>query len=210
MLTHYADNNIAGVVLAAGLSRRMGQFKPLLPYAQSSIIENTVANLKQAGAGKIIVVTGYRSTEIVQRFLNWDNVLLVKNYNYQHGEMLESVQLGLKQVSDCDATYVVPGDMPAIAVETFIKVRQCMDKTKAKIVFPTINGKRKHPPLINSSCFPAICSFKGEGGLRVALEQFLEQTVCVPVEDIGCTIDADTWEDYMRLQAYHRYRSIIT
>lgn len=198
----YADNMIAGVVLAAGLSRRMGQFKPLLPYAQSSIIETTVANLKQAGVGKIIVVTGYRSTEIAQQFLNWDNVLLVKNYNYQHGEMLESVQLGLREVADCVATYVVPGDMPAIAIETFIKLRQCMAQTDAKVVFPTLNGKRKHPPLIKSSCFPAIWNFGGEGGLRVALEQFLVQTVCVPVKDVGCTIDADTWKDYMRLQAY--------
>jgi len=202
MLSH---NNIAGVVLAAGLSRRMGQFKPLLPYDRSSIIETAVAKLKQAGVGKIVVVTGYRSTEIAQRFLNWDNVLLVKNYNYQHGEMLESVQLGLRKVANCDAAYVVPGDMPAIAVQTFIKVWQCMDKTGAKVVFPTVNGKRKHPPLIKSSCFPAICDFNGEGGLRGALEQFLEQTACVSVEDVGCTIDADTWKDYMRLQAYQSY-----
>ncbi|WP_199883949.1 nucleotidyltransferase family protein [Anaerosinus massiliensis] len=210
MLTKRKElRRIAGIVVAAGLSKRMGLFKPLMPYTHGSMIETTVTKLQQAGTDKIILVTGYRSAEIAERFLHAENVLLVKNEQYLYGDMLESVQLGLKEAVDCDAAYVMPGDMPAIAVETFLKVRHSMEQTGAKVVFPTVAGKKKHPPFIRNACFSTICKFRGEGGLRVILDKFSAETARVPVEDIGCTLDADTWKDYMRLLEYQKQRTIL-
>lgn len=192
----------AGIITAAGLSSRMGSFKPLLPFAGKTFIETGVANLQQAGAMPVIVVVGFRAEEIKARFIQQREMIFVTNDNYQNGDMLESVKIGLNKASGCDAVYVMPGDMPAIAVGTFRKVRNCMEETGAKVVFPTMGGKRRHPPLIRSACFSAIENYNGEGGLRGALQQFGEETACIPVDDIGCTLDADTWEDYLKLLAY--------
>jgi len=194
---------IAGIVAAAGLSTRMGNFKPLLPYASHTMIQSTVASLKNAGTQHIIVVVGHRGDEIARRLAGMEDVKVIYNPNYQEGDMLESIQLALQTLEDgWDAAYVLPGDMPAIATDTFKRVRTSMEKTDAWVVFPTLNGRKKHPPLIARHCFPSICRFCGDGGLRMALQQFDKQTVYIPVDDVGCSIDVDTPADYAQLLQY--------
>ncbi|MBP2650901.1 MAG: hypothetical protein H6Q74_1726 [Firmicutes bacterium] len=192
-----------GIIVAAGLSSRMGKFKPLLPYADSTIIERSVENLQQqTGVQQIIVVVGYRGAEIEAILADKENTKVVYNPNYRNGDMLESFQVGLGQIQQCDAAYFLPGDMPAISPETFQTVRETLEKTGAKVVFPTFNGEKKHPPLIRCNCFSAICNFRGKGGLRLVLQQFDEYTVYAPVNDLGCTVDADTPEEYNILLRY--------
>lgn len=194
--------HLAGIVVAAGLSTRMGNFKPLLPYAASTIIQTTVESLQKTGVQQIIVVVGYRGDEIEEKISILDYVKVIYNPNYQHGDMLESIKLGLQQLQVCDAVYVLPGDMPVIATATFQRLETCMVTTGASLVFPTLNGRKKHPPLIARHCFAHICNFSGDGGLRMALQQFYQQTACVPVDDVGCSIDVDTPADYSQLLNY--------
>src|SRR5688500_152347 len=59
-----AAENIAAVLLAAGRSRRMGAFKPLLPFGGSTVVEACVAALREAGAGEVVVVLGHRGEEV--------------------------------------------------------------------------------------------------------------------------------------------------
>lgn len=195
---------IAGIVPAAGLSKRMGDFKPLLPFATSTMIQTSIELLQKAGVQQIIVVLGYRGNEIEAQVSGMKYTEVIYNPNYRAGDMLESIQLGLSQIRDCDAAYVLPGDMPAIAAETFQSVRQCMETTGAFVVFPTLEGRKKHPPLIAHHCFESICHFSGEGGLHMALQQFHNQTVCVAVDDFGCSMDADTPADYYQLLRHQK------
>jgi molybdenum cofactor cytidylyltransferase len=194
---------VAGIVAAAGLSKRMIDFKPLLPYAASTIIQTSIELLQHAGVEQIIVVVGYRGDEIKAQVSDMKNVEVIYNLNYLNGDMLESIQLGLRQVRNCDAAYVLPGDMPAIAPETFHGVRKCMELTDASVVFPTLKGRKKHPPLIACRCFESIQRFHGDGGLHIALQQFYKQTAYVAVADFGCSLDADTPTDYHQLLEYH-------
>jgi len=91
---------IAGIVAAAGLSTRMGEFKPLLPYASHTMIQSTVASLKNAGVQHIIVVVGYRGDEIAGRLAGMEDVKVIYNPNYQEGDMLESIQLALQALEE--------------------------------------------------------------------------------------------------------------
>ncbi|MDD5766743.1 MAG: NTP transferase domain-containing protein, partial [Candidatus Marinimicrobia bacterium] len=58
------------VILAAGLSTRMGAFKPLLPFKQSTIIE-TVIDTALAISNRVIVVVGFQATDIIN-VKRWD------------------------------------------------------------------------------------------------------------------------------------------
>ncbi|HEX8423178.1 MAG TPA: NTP transferase domain-containing protein, partial [Pyrinomonadaceae bacterium] len=58
---------IAAVLLAAGRSRRMGAFKPLLPFGAQTVIETCVNNLLAAGVGEVVVVVGHRAQEVRAR-----------------------------------------------------------------------------------------------------------------------------------------------
>ena len=105
---------IAGIVPCAGLSRRMGAFKPLLPFGDGTIISGTVKSLLNAGVSKVIVVAGYRADEIEEELASMSGTEIIHNDNFEHGDMMESVQVGIARALAFDGITVVPGDMPMI------------------------------------------------------------------------------------------------
>lgn len=203
--------DINGIVLAAGLSSRMKLFKPFLKLKEKTIIENSIDSIFNAGVNKVVVVLGYRAKE-VESFLcdKYDSSRLVCIYNdkYAETDMLTSIKIGISALDKCDAFYILPGDMPAINTKTFIAVKEAMYKKNAMISFPTINGYRKHPPLISYKLINQILNFNSDGGLREFWKSFEEQIVTVPVEDLGCMMDADTMEDYNKLIDYTERETI--
>lgn len=194
-----------GIILAAGLSSRMKAFKPLLKLKEKTIIEYSIDSMFNAGVSQIIVVLGFHAEEIETLLRNkydCSRVSFIYNEKYVETDMLASVKIGISALDTCDAFYLLPGDMPAIQTKTFLMVKECLGITEAMVAFPTINGHRKHPPLISWKCIDFILKFNGDGGLRSLWNELENQIVTVPVEDFGCTIDADTNEDYSRLVHY--------
>ncbi|WP_252223891.1 nucleotidyltransferase family protein [Clostridium sp. ZBS2] len=197
--------NINGVILAAGLSSRMKAFKPLLKLKGKTIIENSIDSMFNAGVNKVVVVLGHRAKEVESLLHNkYDSsrLLFIHNEKYAETDMLTSVKIGISALDNCDAFYLLPGDMPAINIKTFLAVKETMCRTHALVSFPTIDGYKKHPPLISSKCIDYILKFNAQGGLREIWKKFKNQIATVPVKDIGCTLDADTAEDYNRLVNY--------
>lgn len=169
------------------------------------MIECSIDSMFNAGVCRVIVVLGYRGQEVEFLLRNkYDSLslVIVFNENYRESDMLASVKIGMAELNTCDAFYILPGDMPAISTKTFLSVNDAMSKTKAMVVFPTIDGHIKHPPLISWRCIDYIYNFEGEGGLREIWKHFENQIVTVPVQDRGCMMDADTVEDYNRLIHY--------
>lgn len=198
---------LGGVIAVAGLSSRMGDFKPLLPFGDSTIIESALDSMLLAGVCHVAVVVGFRGEEIERRiadrrFTKGQRVDVVYNLDYAVTDMLKSIKVGLDVVQDCDAFFVLPGDMPAVSRNTFLAVKREWVCSKAKIVFPTIEGFKKHPPLIDRSCMEVIFDYDGDGGLREIFKMFEQDTSYIPVDDVGCTMDADTKVDYENLIRY--------
>lgn len=196
---------INGIILAAGLSSRMEAFKPLLKLKEKTMIELSIDSMFNAGVNQVILVLGHRGEEI-QALLHdkYDasRLLFIRNQKYAETGMLTSVKIGISALNICDAFYLLPGDMPTIHPKTFLALKEAMRRTHAMVTFPTIDGYRKHPPLISWQCIDYILKFESEGGLREVWKQFGSQITTVPVEDYGCTLDADTKADYNRLLEY--------
>ena len=57
-------SEVAAILLAAGRSQRMGAFKPLLPFGETTVIRRCIQNLRQAGVEDIVVVLGHRAEEL--------------------------------------------------------------------------------------------------------------------------------------------------
>src|SRR5436189_4357414 len=89
--------DVAAILLAAGQSRRMGAFKPLLPFGESTVIESCIANLRGASVDEIIVVLGHRADE-VREHLQKANVGFAVNDDPK-SEMSVSIARGVEQVS---------------------------------------------------------------------------------------------------------------
>lgn len=198
---------INGMILAAGLSSRLGEFKPLLPLLGKTIIENSIDSMLVAGVTQVVLVTGYRGEElerIVKSRYVEDTVICVRNHFYASTDMLASAKIGLRIMPECKGFFLLPGDMPVIEKNTYLTVYNKMLECNKAIVFPELEGKRKHPPLINTSLIDEIMRYEGQGGLR-ELWKFHESEIAgVPVNDPGCWTDLDTYEEY--INCMNRYQ----
>lgn len=196
-----ARRRIGGLILAAGLSSRMGDFKPLMPLRGKTLIENTIDSMLLCGINSVTVVVGYRGRE-VERVLRsryfGDTVTVAYNRDYAVTDMLASVKIGLAAMPPCDAFFLLPGDMPVVSKETFLAVAQAMPPRGDSVVFPTLEGYRKHPPLIGGRFIPLILDYDGAEGLRGFWRLHEDAVITVPVDDVGCWTDIDTFAQYTR------------
>ena len=188
-----------GMILAAGLSSRMKEFKPLLKFQGKTMIEHSVDSMFRGGVGQVVVVVGYRGDEVegvLGQTYHSSRLVVVHNPQYAQRDMLTSVKIGISALEPCEAFYLLPGDMPAIQPSTFLAVKEAMEKNQALVAFPALEGYRKHPPLISWECIPKILAFEGEGGLREVWKELIAEIITVSVADYGCSLDADTPVDY--------------
>lgn len=183
------------VLVAAGLSSRMGAFKPMLPFGDSTIALHMVTMLRQLEVEPIVVVTGYQA-EALERHLFHARVRFVRNERYEATHMFDSVKLGLKALEGmCERVMVMPVDLPAILPETF---RQVM-RIDAEIVRTVCHGKAGHPIMIQSELVPGLFSYEGDQGLRGAVRELGVRITNLEVEDEGIRRDVDTPKAYQEL-----------
>jgi len=203
------SRKIAGLIVAAGYSSRMGVFKPLLPLGDKTIIETAVASLRQGGIQDIRVVTGYQA-ERLNTLLSRLDVQIINNPNYATG-MFSSVFAGVESMEpDIEGFLMLPGDNPLIRRRSVKDLLQMYRKTDAAVVYPVFSGMRGHPPLISAKCFSDIRHSNGHGGLRGILDRFDDDAIDVVVADQGSLIDIDTIDDYNKLTKYYDHYSIPT
>jgi molybdenum cofactor cytidylyltransferase len=188
---------IGAVVLAAGLSTRMGQHKVVLPWdGHKTIIEHIVEQLILARLDHIVVVTGHRATD-VQRLATRQGAETVYNSRYQSGEMLSSLKAGLKAMpSHISAALVVLGDQPRIQPRVVNQVTMAYAESTHKIVAPSYQMRRGHPILIDRRLWPEILDLPDKASLRDVMNAHSEHIGYVSVDTDSVLRDVDTPEDY--------------
>ena len=189
----------AAVIVAAGMSSRMGNFKPMLNIGSISIAQRIVANFHQAGVDKIVMVTGYNATTL-ERHLSGNGIIFLRNENYETTQMFDSAKIGLEYLKDkCDRILFTPVDIPLFTSAT---VKTLID-SGAELACPLCEGQQGHPILIASRLVEKILSDSGEGGLKGAISRCGTELQEIEVDDAGVLHDADTPEDYRTLLNMH-------
>ena len=186
---------IAALVLAAGLSRRMGRFKLTLPWGERTVVGQVIATLEAAGLAEIVVVTGHRADE-VSAALAGTSARCVHNAGYASGEMLGSVQTGLvAMAAGVEAALLCLGDQPQMEADT---VRAVLEMGEAagwrKIVSPSYQMRAGHPILLPRWIWPEILACQGT--LRDVLTVHRGQTEYLAVQTSSILADLDTPDDY--------------
>jgi len=178
----------------------MGQFKPLLPFGRSTVIESVIDSLRAADIGDITVVLGHRATEL-QSLLEGLHVHCVLNPAYDQG-MYSSVVAGFRSLpGEIDAGLLLPGDMPGVQPNTIRLMIEDFAVHQAPITYPVLAGRRGHPPLISRLLFPAILQADGAGGLRGVLAGHDSSARELVVRDEGIHLDLDTPQQYREVCA---------
>jgi CTP:molybdopterin cytidylyltransferase MocA len=191
---------LSAIILAAGLSSRMGKLKPTLPLGTDTILDRCIGLFKTCGIEELVVVTGHRREEtgaIAERA----GARVVFNPDFAAG-MYSSIKTGVRHlVNESDGFFLLPVDIPLVRSGTIRLLARSFSATPAAITYPTFVGRRGHPPLIGRNLLPAILDKKhSEGSLRSLLNTFEnknpEQVVDVPVPDDNILFDMDTPEEY--------------
>lgn len=190
---------VAGLILAAGESSRMGADKPLLMYRGKTFLENIIAALRGAGIQRIVVVLGHHAEEI-QQALDLAAVEVIVNRDYRQGQT-SSLQAGLqllaRNIPDCVVVCLV--DHPAITADTVGKLIHHFKYSGHPVIIPQMNGKHGHPILLAKELFGEFLALGPGQGADTIIHARRSLTEFVEVTDPGILLDVDVPESYRRL-----------
>ena len=190
-------NHVAAILLAAGQSRRMGAFKPLLPFGDKTVIERCLDYLQQGGVETIVVVLGHRAAE-VRKKLNGRPVIFALNPD-PNSEMGASIAAGIRALPESSAaTLIALVDHPAIPPEVVSTLIENWKKG-ARIIVPTWHDRGGHPVLVDLSFRQELLNLDATGGLRALFEVSRNEVKRVPVDSPFIARDMDTWDDDLAL-----------
>ncbi len=189
---------MTGIILAAGLSSRMGRNKLLLSFRDKTIIENTLAPVLEV-AERVIVVTGFGRERIEEKLENYD-VEFVYNPDYEKGQKGSSLR-GVEAVGD-DDFLILPGDLPLIERGDIIPLLEAL--SDHSIVRPAFHAVPGHPVCYRKEHRAKLLSFEG------TMKEYLikEGFITIP-SSINTVYDTDTRERYSDLLIYNGNLSIL-
>ncbi|MBR8535492.1 XdhC family protein [Carboxylicivirga sediminis] len=186
--------DVAMIILAAGMSKRMNAAKMLLPFGEQTIIETVVDASLHSKVDHTVVVTGANAEQISQK-INHLPVQLAFNADYAEG-MLSSVQCGVRAVDGFGAFFVLPGDQPFVQPATINRMVDAYRKSDKGLVVPVFDGKKGHPVLISGKFREKINQLDPNIGLRQLFHQHADDIEYLEIESDEVVIDLDNREEY--------------
>ena len=144
----------------------------------------------------VIVVFGYKSAELRQKFQNQENITIIENIDYTKG-MFTSVQTGVSVVKT-DYFFITHGDLPLISPNIYLELSP---HKGPEPVFPVYNGRRGHPVLLPKTIIETVMAEDENSSMKKLLTTY--PTRLVPVNTNGIYMDIDTDEDYKNLLNNH-------
>lgn len=189
---------ISAILLAAGESRRMGDFKQLLMLDGKTFVEHCADTLLASRVDEIVIVTGHREQE-VRLAIGGRSVSFAHNPDYGRG-MASSIKCGVQAVSKTAVACVVAlVDQPLITSELIDRLIDTFEKTRPLIVIPTFDGRNGHPILFDLSLREEVLNMDIDRGLREVVRSHFAQIARVDASTSAVVEDFDFPEDYQRL-----------
>ncbi len=191
---------VAAIVLAAGASRRMKQAKMTLSYKGSTVLGTVLTVLHSAGIDSLIVVIG-GAKDGVEMTLSELPFEVIRAYNpeYEHTEMLDSLQIGMQHLPDeTDAFLIALGDQPQIQGEVVQAILQEYTKTGNSLIIPSYRMRRGHPWMVGKVHWADLRDLHSGQTMRNFIQQYQKQIHYLVVDTPSILEDMDTPEDYQR------------
>ena len=189
-----AHGRVAGVILAAGGSSRLGEPKQLINWRDHPLIWHAVRAAE--GLDQVIVVISEQAGDL-RKALKKEPVELIENENRDQGQS-SSVRVGLQSISnETEAVVFLLADMPFVSSELVSALVQRYRQTLAPLVATWAGGRRANPVLFDRDTYPDLLALKGDQGGRAIFRRFEREFV---EWDDTVLLDVDTPEDLERLR----------
>ena len=203
---------VSAVVLAAGMSTRMGRNKLLLTFRDKPLVVHAIDTLLASKAGEIIVVLGYESEKVWDRLEDYAGqisnggqrrrVRLVKNPDYRDG-LSTSVRTGVQAVSpEAEAIMIYLADQPLLEPGDVDRIIEAFATAKADdkmIVVPFFKEERGNPVVLDASLRDSILGIIGDVGCKGVIKRYPEKVYAIEMENDHVVRDVDDVQAYERL-----------
>jgi molybdenum cofactor cytidylyltransferase len=197
---------IAGIILSAGASRRMGTPKALLPLDGETFLDRLIRLFSEV-AIKPIVVLGHQAAQIQSGIQRGAEAVFVINPDPERG-MLSSLQCGLRAVPpEAEAVMFTPVDHPHLERSTLEKLIGHFTTARPSAVVPTFQGERGHPVLIARPLIAELLALPATAQAADVIHRYRSETTYIHVDDPAVTTDIDNPSAYAELlgrQKMHR------
>jgi len=194
---------IAGIVLAAGMSRRFGRPKQILKIGAEYIINRVVDAALNSDLDNVTLVLGpYRDEiqAILGARLNAPRLRLVRNPDYRRGQS-RSLHHGVRAVrSGFPACMFILADQPLLDSATINLLIARFYRSERGICVPRCHGQRKNPTLFNAHYYDHLLGISGDTGARGIISAQSEDVLFVDVERPELFLDVDTPEDLVQVE----------
>jgi molybdenum cofactor cytidylyltransferase len=203
---------VSAVVLAAGMSTRMGRNKLLLNFRDKPLVVHAVDTLLASTVSEIIVVLGHESEKVWDQLEEYvgpgpgkaqkRRVRLVSNPDYREG-LSTSVRTGVQAVSpESDAIMIYLADQPLLEPVDVDRIIEGLAAAKAEskmIVVPFFKGERGNPVILHASLRDSILGIVGDVGCKGVIKQYPEKVYGIEMENDHVVRDVDDAQAYERL-----------
>jgi len=190
---------IAGIILAAGESSRMGEDKALLRWGDTTFLEHLHAALKNAGLGLVRVVLGANAEGVLKQ-IRLPAVEVVLNRRWHQG-MLTSVVAGLDSLPRglVQAALLCLVDHPGVSSQLIRTLLEKFQENNKLIVLPTHHGRRGHPVLFAAKLFDELRAAPLEVGARHVVRQHPGDVLEVPTDEEGILLNINDPAAYEKI-----------
>jgi molybdenum cofactor cytidylyltransferase len=203
---------VSAVLLAAGMSTRMGQNKLLLNFREKPLIVHAVDTLLASDIDEVIVVLGHeiekvrdqleRSIGLANKAASGKPLRLTQNPDYQNG-LSTSVRTGVEAVSrQANGIMIYLADQPLLEPEDVNRIVAGFAAAKEvnkSIVVPFFRGERGNPVILDASLRDSILGIVGDVGCKGVIKRYPEKVYAIEMENDHVVRDVDDVQAYERL-----------
>lgn len=189
----------AAVILAAGMSSRMGKPKQLLKVLGKSMLEHSIAAARGAGIVSPVLVLGAFADDIVRDVKLVSKCEIIFNKDFMEGQAT-SLRVGVRAVTGkCEAAIFMLTDQPLIEATLITELMGQFSHYKPDILYPVYKQQRGNPVIINARLFPRLMTSSGDQGARFLFSDKSLTIRAYEVENKAVITDVDTWHDYLQV-----------
>jgi molybdenum cofactor cytidylyltransferase len=192
----------AGIILAAGESKRFGQPKQLVKLNGKYLIEWVIDAALNSRLEQVILVLGYEHQKILQALeakTKLSNLRVVINRQYWEGQS-RSLRLGLlKARSVYPSVMFLLADQPKVDSKTIDHLLLQFWQSDKDICVPVHKGQRGNPTIFSQRMYNQLLEIQGDTGARGIIERHPKMLLEAEIEDPALFIDIDREEDLQNL-----------
>jgi molybdenum cofactor cytidylyltransferase len=197
-------NPTAGVILAAGESKRFGQPKQLVKLKGKYLIEWVIDAALNSLLEHLILVLGYEYQKILQALeakAKQPRLQVVVNNKFRLGQS-RSLRTGLLKVGDAfPSVMFLLGDQPMLDAKTIDYMLTQFWQSGKNICVPLLKGKRGNPTIFSRLFYDQLLEIQGDIGARKIIQRNPDQVLYVAISDPMCFFDVDSQRDLKNLEA---------